>query len=180
MARRYACKCQICGKSGYTDEFYRVKKKNKNLYYCNEEEYLEWKKEKDIKTELLIYISNEIWHYDNYKMLPAILKKQINQIAEIYNYEVILKTAKKHKDTLEYWMNLEGKFDNEYGKSSYMMAIIKNNINEVYKQWKHEKKTEQNKNKISVDLDIINNLQQTQLNNTDNNGILDFLEEEDI
>lgn len=179
MARR--CKCQVCGNWGTTDTFYRVEKGSRNLYYCNESEYLEWKKEKDIKIELLKFICDEIWHYDDYRMLPRVLQKQINKMAKIYNYEVILLTVQEHKDTLEYWMNLEGKFDNEYGKSSYMMAIIKNNINEVYKKWKIKQKQAQQQEKIQVDINIINDLQNnTQQKQEINDGILDFLEEDDI
>ena len=181
MARRYRCRCQICKKWGYTDKFYKVKRGSRNLYYCNEEEYLEWKKEDDMRIELLEFISDNIWYYDDYRMLPTVLQKQINKLASIYNYEVILLTVKEFKDTLAYWMNLDGKFNNEYGKSSYMMAIVKNNINEIYKKWKIEKKNKEQENTPHIDIDIMNNLHTTTAKNDDiDNGILEFLEEDDI
>lgn len=179
MARR--CKCQVCGNWGTTDTFYKVEKGSRNLYYCSEEEYLNWKKEDNTRIELLRYICNEIWHYDDYRMLPRVLQKQINKMSEVYNYEVILLTVQEHKDTLKYWMNLEGKFNNEYGKSSYMMAIIKNKINEVYKKWKIKQKQQQKQHKPKIDITIINGLQDDiQQEQEEKNGILEFLEEDDI
>lgn len=180
MARKYRCKCQFCGKWGTTDKFFKVKKKNRNLYYCNQEEYLQQKKEKETKIELLKFICDEIWHYDDYRMLPRVLQKQINDMAKVYNYEVILLTVQKYKDTLEYWMNLEDKFNNEFGKSSYMMAIIKNHINGIYKVWKHKQKQEEKRDDLKIDIDIINDLQDIQTNKAEDNGILGFLEEDDI
>lgn len=170
MARR--CRCRVTGEYGTTDIFYRVTDdKGKNKYYKSKEIYEQHIKEQKNREKLLEYIAIEILNYNQKKILPTILLKKIKEIHEVYNYEVILETFEKNKDTLEYWMNLEGKFENEFHRVSYMMAIIKDNIIDVYKEWK--RKQSQTKKEVEVDIDILN--EDIKSSNKNKADISDFL-----
>lgn len=132
MAKR-KCKCKICKSDLTTDTAYKVVKGGKNHYYCDIDEYLEMEAKKKIKNDAIGSISL-ILGYGNDMISPPILLKKLNSLNKVYGYDVILETFIKNKDTLSYWWNLEGKFDSEYGKISYIMRIIENNINDVYKE----------------------------------------------
>lgn len=182
---RRRCKCQVCKKSGFTDEFYRVQKGNRNLYYCTEDEYINHTVEMSNRTELIRFIATNIWRCENPLMVPHVLQKRLKELAAVYNYEVILRTVIKHKDTLAYWMNLEGKFDNDHGKSSYFMAIINNNINFEYRKWKEEQGQEELQEAMDerdmLDVDILNSMVvETEKPTNVNDGILKFLREGDL
>lgn len=181
-AKGYVCKCVKCGNKGNTNTFYQYKYGGKNMYFCNEQEYLSWKLEKECKDKILEYMA-DIWLMDDKKMLPRILLKQINDLANIYNYETILRTMERCRSNLEYWMRLEGKFTrengsiDEFGKSSYCMAIIRSNINSVYKEIKATKRQMEREQRKSVDFktDVMKKLEQKAKIKKENNGILDFI-----
>ena len=73
----------------------------------------------------------------------------------VYNVEVIIETFRQSRDNINYWLSLDNKFKNESAKINYMMAIIKNNINDVDKQWRREQKRKQQEDKVSVDIDMM-------------------------
>ena len=58
---------------------------------------------------------------------------------EFYGYDVILKTIEKCRKSIEYSMNTKS-FKNDLNRISYIMAIIRNNINDVYKECLREEK----------------------------------------
>lgn len=133
MARK--CKCKGCGEELTTDIAFKVTTNKKNMYYCNEAEYLKIKEVKEKKDHTMNYIF-ELLKYNNDQIMPPILIKKINALAETYDYSIIKETFAKNEDTLIYWWNLEDKFDSEYGRVCYIMRIIENNINDVYKSIK--------------------------------------------
>lgn len=193
IARR-RCKCAACGADGWNDEFFRVSVKNRNIYYCNEEEYLAEEREKEFRVSTLQFISSEIWLEPDYRMLPSVLQKNLNELAEIYSYEAILRAVQKEKDTLHYWMNLDGKFSNEFGKARYFASILSNGaVKQAYYQIKKEKAQAEKAKQMAEEraatdinlasLDEILGLQQNTKTNKPkekNNGIMDMLEGVDI
>lgn len=178
MARR-KCKCQICKTEGWTDEFYRVKDGNRNLYYCNEDEYLDMLVDESNRKETLSFIVRYILP-EQYRFVPPVMQKQLKEIADTYNWEVVLLTIMRDKDTLHYWMNRDGKFTNDFGRASYLSTIIKNNISSVYQKWliqeRREEETTDDIDIDSVDIDMLNDLTTTNKKKPENRGIMDFLE----
>lgn len=174
MGRR--CKCRICGTEGRTSVFHKVVVNGKNQYYCNEEEYDAMLVEETYKNRTLEYISNHIWIVDDVRMLPNVLRKKLNELAEIYNHEVIYSTVLKNKDDLAYWMGLENKFNNDYGKASYMVAIIKGNINQEYQKWKRNKIREEQTKDDNNEAELLNEIDMNSIEKkpTERN-ILDFM-----
>ena len=193
IARR-RCKCAACGADGWNDEFFRVELKNRNVYYCNEDEYLAEEREKECREETLQFIASDIWLEPDYRMLPTVLQKNLNELAEIYSHEAILRAVKSEQDTLHYWMNLDGKFSNEFGKARYFISILSNGaVKQAYNQIKREKAEERRAQKIREEsamndiniasLDETLGLQQeakSKKSKPVNNGIMDMLEGVDI
>lgn len=151
-----ACRCQVTGERGTVSTFYRVSHKGKNKYYKNEEVYRNMIAEKEIKEQLLSYVSINILNYDGSMFLPPVFLKRLNNINKTYPYEVILQTFKDNEDTLLYWMNQDNKFENENNRLNYMMAIIQNKINDTYLKWKNEKKKLEQIEKVELDASHIN------------------------
>lgn len=153
MARKV--KCFVTGEEGTSDVFVKKPIGKQNKYFKSNQIYEDYIKEKEVKDKLLIYISNVILNYREGQYLPTVLIKKINELASIYTYHVVLETFQSKEDTLQYWMGLDNKFKNEYAKVSYMMAIVNNSINDVYKEWQYKQKRKQSES-IKVDTDILN------------------------
>lgn len=173
------CVCQICKKKGNTDEFYKLSKNGKNKYYCSKEEYDQYQLNITKRYELLKFIAEDILEYENGQIVPPIMVKKIDNLSKFYDFEVIHKCFELKQNDIKYWIKTK-EFDNEYGMSSYVMRIVENNINDVYEEWKRKKQTIE-KEKTELDVEIINEVMETKTTvKKANNGILDFLDEEDI
>lgn len=165
MARR--CKCFITQEDGTTDIFVKRPVGKQYKYFKSEEIYQKYIKEKEQKTLL----HNKVAELLDYKMLPPFLLKELNELMFFYSVEVIIETFRQQNDTLKYWLSLDGKFNSEFAKVRYIMAIIKNNINEVDKQWKAEQKRKQSQS-INIDIDMMDTTFTVHKGNKD---ISDFL-----
>lgn len=178
MARNVTCK--ICKSKGNTDTFYKVTdEKGKNTYYCNKEEYNHFNEEKFKRENLIKYIAEDVFEYTEGQIVNPVLLKKIKEMHGFYDYEVIQECFKLNKENIQYWMNAK-QFSNEYNMICYIMKIIEGNINDVYNKWKYKKQQEQKQESTIIDLDIINQTNVI-INHTNNdNGITDFLNEEDI
>lgn len=154
MSRK--CKCQITGEIGTTDTFVKINGK----YYKSQEVYDQHKTNIELYKKIVNIIAEEFLNYDRNQVFPTLLTKKLKEL-EFYPNEVILKTVEKNYETIKYWMNVKD-FSNDVGRISYIFAIIKNNINDVYKKWKTENekhKTIDNtiKNITDINIDVINN-----------------------
>lgn len=150
MARVYKCKCFITGEESTTDVFIKKPVGKQFKYFKSEEIYQQYLKDKEQRSQLYLNVANIL----NYKILPPFLIKSLNELMIIYNVEVIIETFKKNEDNIHYWLNQDNKFKNDNGKINYMMAIIRNNINEVDRQWQAEQKRKQ-PNKVNIDIDMM-------------------------
>lgn len=160
MAKKSRCKCFYSGESGWNDEFVRKPVGKQYRYFKSEEVYAEYLKEKEKQQELnnkKQELHMSIATLLNYKFLPPFLLKKINELTEYFDLEVVAETFRQQKDTIDYWLNQGDKFKSEAGKVNYMMAIIKNNIIEVDKQWKLEQKRKQ-PSKVNIDIDAANEI----------------------
>lgn len=177
MARKVVC--YLCKTKGTTDTFYKVTDdKGKNKYYCSKEEYDNWILEKEKYLNLMRYIALEVLNYQDGQIVPPTIVKKIRSMNEFYDYEVIHECFVVNKENIQHWISVKN-FESEFGMANYVMRIIENNINDVYNKWKHQMKTEQKQENTVVDLDIMNEVS-TNKTTREDNGIMDFLDEEDI
>lgn len=178
MAR--SCSCGICKTKGNTEIFYKVTDdKGKSKYYCNKEEFDNFNNEKIKRENLIKFILLDVFNYEEGQTVSSALFKKIKELNNFYDYEVIHKCFEEQKDSIQYWMSVK-QFNNEFNMISYVIKIIEGNINDTYKKWKFKKQQEIKQENNSVDLDIINQLDTNTPKKTDGNGILAFLDEEDI
>lgn len=177
MSRK--CTCKICGNKGTTDTFYLVEDNGKRKYYCNQEEYKHFINERNKREELIKYIAEDIFEYEEGQIVSPVLLKKIKQLNGFYDYDVILDCFRLNKDNIQYWMSAKN-FSSEYNMICYIMKIIEGNINDVYVKWKFKRKQAQEQENNNVDLSIMDDLNVTHIAQQKDNGILSFLDEEDI
>lgn len=155
MSRK--CKCQITGEIGTTDTFVKINGK----YYKSQEVYDQHKTKVEQYKKIINLIAEDFLNYDKNQVFPTLLTKKLKEL-EFYPNEVILKTIEKNYDTIKYWMMTKD-FNNDIGRISYIFAIIKNNINDVYKMWKKDSDQKLLENKVNNDFDFdIDNYKQKQ------------------
>lgn len=144
-------KCRFCCKTLNSTEAYRIDDGKAYPYCCSAKEYFEEKIENEYmhKCYEVLY---DAMRYREGAILPNIVKKTLNELHRSYSFEVILKTIQKQKDSIEKACDRKS-FNNEFVKCKYIMVIICNSIEDVYKQMKHEEI--QNK-KDNAELDRIN------------------------
>ena len=179
MARKVVCK--ICSAKGNTDTFFKVTDdKGRSKYYCNQEEYENYLNEKTKRENLLKFIAEDVFNYEEGQIIPPVLIKKISDLHKFYDYEVIYECFKENNETIHYWIGVK-QFANEYNMVSYIMKIIEGSINDTYGKWKFKKQQETKQENTSVDLDIMNQLDDKKEKvKKDDDGILAFLDEEDI
>jgi hypothetical protein len=171
--------CQICKTKGDNESFYKVTDdKGKSKYYCNKEEYDSFKLEKEKRERLVDFILLDVFGYEKGQTVNSKLFKKLKDLSSFYDVEVIHECFREQKDNIQYWIKVKG--FTEYNMICYVMKIIEGNINDTYKKWKFTKQQELKKENNSVDLDIINQLDMKEPKKTNDNGILAFLDEEDI
>lgn len=174
-------KCKICRAEGNSNTFYKVTNdKGVNSYFCNKEEYDLREKEKKDRYELLKYIAEEILQYEDGQIVPPSMVKKIEKLHEFYTYEIIHESFRMNKDDIQYWIKVKG-FTSEFGMASYIMKIIEGSINDIYKQWKYKQQQSVIQESHLVDVQILNDTKESKkINKNNDNGILSFLNEEDI
>ena len=80
----------------------------------------------------------------------------MQNLNKLCSYKVIFNTIKYQERSLDY-ANLKP-MASEYQKISYMMAIIKNNLNVVYKKIQKQEKIREGKDKQIDDKKLVNQL----------------------
>lgn len=115
-------KCKGCQEKIDRDIAYKIVINGKNNYYCNEQEYKDIKNKKEIKDNTYLKI------YDIFgrKITNTILFKEVNELADIYGYEIIYAYLDKNQDYLSNVMSKD--FNNEFGQIRYFSAILKNSL----------------------------------------------------
>lgn len=183
--QRRKCKCQVCGKQGWNDEFFRVTKGKRNLYYCNEKEYLKIKKEDEMRIKTLKHLADNVFELEDYRMISNAMQKELNRVSNIYNRDVVYITVTLTTENMKRSLKIKN-FDSEYGMARYLITIVENNINPVWIKWKErirneelrEKMEEGNKEVIKENVNELSIMKQNlkkKNNKKVNRGILDFL-----
>ena len=143
MARQ--CKCQVTGEKGTTDIFYKA---DNGKYYKSKEVYDIWNKENEDRKNVIERFAVDFLDYKPGQVFPTVLTKKLKEL-EFYGYDVINRTIDKAYNSIQYAIQHK-EFKNDVGKISYIFAIIKNNINDVYKQVVQEEKRSETVCEIDV------------------------------
>lgn len=167
MARQ--CKCQVTGEKGTTDTFYKA---DNGKYYKSKEVYDIWNKENEDRKNVIERFAVDFLDYKPGQVFPTVLTKKLKEL-EFYGYDVINRTIDKAYNSIQYAIQHK-EFKSDVGKISYIFAIIKNNINDVYKQVVQEEKRIETVCEIDNEVDIDN----IQTNHKEKN-IKKWLEDDD-
>lgn len=171
MARQ--CKCQVTGEKGTTDVFYKA---DNGKYYKSKEVYDIWNKENENRKKVIEKFAIDFLDYEPGQVFPTVLTKKLKEL-EFYGYDVINRTIDKAYNSIQYSIQHK-EFKNDIGKISYIFAIIKNNINDVYKQVLREEKI---KEKQKTQTDHFESISESELMNIGSKrkakDISEFLEE---
>ncbi|EXG87724.1 hypothetical protein K413DRAFT_4622 [Clostridium sp. ASBs410] len=115
-------KCRICGNKIDRDTAYKVRNKNVNEYYCNQEEYLGKLEKIKIKDDTY----EEIFNIFGRKVTNTTLFKEISELESVYGYE---KTYQYLCENEKYLSNVLNKdFKSEYAQIRYFSTILKNSL----------------------------------------------------
>lgn len=118
-------KCRICGQYIDKDKAYRVEKYNKNMYYCSEEEYLEYKRKQSEQSKQKADMYRMIEQFIG-KTTNTALFKEVNIWLSAVDHSTVCRYFKENETRIKAAMNKE--FSSEYAKIRYFSAIVKNNI----------------------------------------------------
>ena len=143
MARRV--RCQITKEYGTSDTFVKIGTK----YYKSQEIYDKHHAEQKLQTQIVETIAYDFLGYEKGQEIPTVMFRKLKEL-DFYSKEVIIETLSEISDAVHYWMENK-QFDSDFGRISYIFAIIKNKINDVYKVHKH-KKEGRTKNKKQQEL----------------------------
>ena len=131
MARQV--KCAICKLKGTNESFIPVPKSPKgNYYFCSdshvkEHEYQELEKRK--AKWIMDYIAKLI-KYDETKLFPNSIRKELNKLRTMYEYDVIYKCLCDGASTIEWKVN-NGGWSSEWGMVRYIFSIIESKLNDT-------------------------------------------------
>ena len=115
-------KCKICGQKIDRNDAFKIRKNNKNEYYCNQQEYKDWFEIKNNKDRCFEIIYSIFGH----KVTNTILYKEMNELFEIYGINLILSYLNENFNFLNDMLSKS--FNSEYAQIRYFSAILKNNL----------------------------------------------------
>lgn len=123
----------MTGEYGTTDIFYKAED---GKYYKTKELYEAWKKEKEDRKAVIERFAVDFLDYKTGQVFPTVLTKKLKEL-EFYGYDVINRTIDKCYEAIQYSLRTKS-FYNDVNKIAYIFAIIKNNINDVYRDVQRE------------------------------------------
>lgn len=127
------CKCRICGKKLNTETAYKVVVKNKNKYYCSEEEYNNYMQQREYNEALVEDIKKTLCCIMDVGFLGnTFIYKEWEEWKKIAPNEVILNYLTENKEFL--CGKLKILAGNEYGRIKYLSTVIKNNLSDYQNQ----------------------------------------------
>lgn len=112
-----------------------------------------WNKENEDRKHVIERFAIEFLDYVPGQVFPTILTKKLKEL-EFYGYDVINRTIDKSYDSIQYALRTKD-FRNDVCKISYIFAIIKNNINDVYKQVLREEKIEEKQQRQVTNVEVV-------------------------
>lgn len=136
--------------------------------------------------DLYEYVKTEILHYDKEQTLSKMTILKLKGLSEgkyiankntekkaDYTYEIILYTFKVCKSKIDYAIQTKT-FENESKKFSYIMAIVSNNINDVYNRVNNAKKSQKKIENANVDTQVHDAAEYVGKEHKENKRLKDF------
>lgn len=146
----YKVRCAITGEYGTSDTFIKIDGK----YYKNQDVYNEQQKQNDYWHKIVDKFSLDYLGYQKGQLFPAYIVKMLKQLS-FYGNDTIYRTMEFCDNDIHTAIQIKD-FDSDYRKASYIMAIVKNNINEVWKEVLQErreaKKAKQMQNSVPIEI----------------------------
>lgn len=145
--RRYRVKLVDTGESTTSDKAYKAPN---GKYYSCESAYKKIKEEISYRYQCIDYLY-ELLGYDDGVTAPTLLYKKLDEMKKC-GYRVIYKTIEQQESNIKKAIN-KIEFKNEVAKISYVMAILRNSIIDIYldEKKKQEQKIVQIKNYLTPD-----------------------------
>lgn len=125
-------KCHFTGEVGSSLAFYKAPD---GFYYKSESIYQEKLHKAAVHKQLLCAIA-DVMMFDSSMAFPTIILKKLKELS-FYGDDIILATLEQCRDSIGYAMRTK-EFASEYNRAAYVMAILKNHINDVYKASKSD------------------------------------------
>lgn len=125
----YKVKCAVTGEWGTSDKFV----KHGNRYYKDEKVYEEYVTQNEFWKKMIDKFCYDFLDYQEGQPFPTILTKRLKEL-DFYDNETLYRTMcdEKVEEGIA-WATQNIKFDNDYMKISYIMAIIRNNVARIWK-----------------------------------------------
>lgn len=154
MAKEPTVKCMATGVQGPRSQFYKAPN---NRYFQSEAVYQAWlagrRREKAKKnkpalqkkpgrtTESYKKLCDTIADFIGYdpkggQPMPTIVFRRLKEL-DFYSDEIIQQTLDENAKSIQ-WAMQNKKFEDDAGKCSYLMAIVRNNIGAVYRREKQK------------------------------------------
>lgn len=173
MARKV--KCFITGEYGDSDHFIKIGKH----YYRSQEVYDEDKRLKQQRKDLIDYICRTFLGYGEGQPFPASLGKKLKKL-EYYDNAVVLETFKQCANDIKYWLSNKS-FDSEFGKVSYMFAIVEGRIADVNRKYiAKERDRESELSKNTNDIQDFDNPNLSGISKSKSKNLSAFLDGDDL
>ena len=128
--RKYRVKLVDTGEYSTSDKAYKAQN---GKYYSNKAAYEKIKEEHTYRFLCIDYLSSLLGYDDNLPA-PTFLYKKLEEMNKC-GYKVIYKTIDQQEEAI-LWAVEHKEFKNEINKISYIMAILRNNVIDVYKEEK--------------------------------------------
>lgn len=90
------------------------------------------------KNDVIEYICTRFLNYKLGQPPPSFINQKLNEL-NYYPLEVVLDTFKQSESDIDYWISTK-QFSSDYGKTSYIFAIINSRIAEVNRTYERNKR----------------------------------------
>jgi len=127
-------KCKNCGKEVNRDVGFSISVNGKNWWFCNEEEYLAWQKEKTDEKQFrvdmndLLNLNLDITQDKSWEMV----KSYLDSLRKRYSRDEIYWYFDCNIDNISKTLGRKN-FDSEYGMMRYLITMVSNGISEFLK-----------------------------------------------
>lgn len=119
-------RCRETGEYGTTLTFYKAPDGH---YYKDEQTYLKHEHKSEAHRKLIDEISGYMGYIPG-MVFPTCVTQSLKEFS-FYGDDIVLETLERNRDSVEHAMRTKT-FDGDMQRARYLMAIIRNHINDVY------------------------------------------------
>ena len=129
-------RCCITKERGSKDDFYFDEESGR--YFKNKEVFDEWRAPIDKRKEINDMLADFVGYY-NGEPFPTLITKKIRELESAYDIFTVYDAFIEKREEIQFAMDSR-EFNNTYHKCSYIIAVIINNIDEIWRRKKREEK----------------------------------------